>query len=314
MENTNTENINELNKTTHISKKKWKNIIMDNIKSITFFTLLFVIWFSLTYWQTPTEWHSAPHIPKIQWEQVSGYISNTVVTTGLFFIIVLIVSILWNRALKRHKKSRLKQFFLSFIGYFDKYLIESFWSKTFARNYFALVVWIFSIIFFWNLLWLVIDWLWASISPEIVLHYMRPMHSDLNTTAVLWAITVVMFLWIGIKTHWFTSTAKSYCFNFTWDNIMSRIINVFVWWLHMIWLPSTLASLSLRLFWNIFAWIVLIWVISFLWKMMSEKLLEAWLLLSIPFWFFEIFVAFVQAVVFAWLMIAYFKQAGEEHH
>jgi F0F1-type ATP synthase membrane subunit a len=36
--------------------------------------------------------------------------------------------------------------------------------------------------------------------------------------------------------------------------------------------------------------------------------------LSVPFWFFEVFVALIQAVVFTWLMIAYFKQASEEHH
>lgn len=260
-----------------------------------------------------TEAHIGPHIPKIQWEQVSWYISNTVLTTFLFAIIVLIVSIFWNKALKSNKKSRLKQFLLSFLGYFDQYLIDSFWNKKFARNYYALVVGIFSIIFFWNLFGLAIDWLGASISPTILV-YLRPMHSDLNTTVVLWALTVFMFLWIGIKTHWFTSTAKSYCFNFTWENLMAKIINVFVGWLHLIWLPATLASLSLRLFWNIFAWIVLIWVITFLGWMMSEKVFEVGKFLSIPFWFFEFFVAFVQAVVFAGLIIAYFKQASEEHH
>lgn len=260
-----------------------------------------------------TEAHIWPHIPKIQWEQVSWYISNTVVTTFAFFIIVLIVSILWNRALKSDKPSRLKQFFLNFLGYFDTYLIEAFWDKKFARNYYALVVGIFSIIFFWNLFWLAIDWLGMSVSPTVI-EYFRPMHSDLNTTVVLWAVTVFMFLWIGIKTHWFTSTAKAYCFNFTGESIMSKFINVFVWWLHLIGLPATLASLSLRLFWNIFAGIVLIWVITFLGWMMSEAVFGAWKIVSLPFWFFEFFVAFVQAVVFAWLIIAYFKQASEEHH
>lgn len=36
-------------------------------------------------------------------------------------------------------------------------------------------------------------------------------------------------------------------------------------------------------------------------------------LLTIPFWFFELFVAFVQAAVFSMLMIALFKQAHEAH-
>ncbi len=263
--------------------------------------------------ETHTEVHAGPHVPKIQWETVYWPISNTTITTFLFFVMVLIVSIFANKALKNNKKSKLKLFFLNFLKFFDGYLVDSFWNKKFARAHFPLIAWIFIIIFFWNLFWLVIDWLWASISPTI-LHYLRPMHSDLNTTLVLGSVTVFMFLLIAVKTHWFTSTAKWYCFNFTWENFMAKAINVFVGWLHLIGIPSTMASLSLRLFWNIFAWIVLIWVISFLWGLMTEKFLEVGKLLSIPFWFFELFVAFIQAVVFAGLMIAYFKQSAEEHH
>jgi len=40
---------------------------------------------------------------------------------------------------------------------------------------------------------------------------------------------------------------------------------------------------------------------------------EAGRLLVIPFWFFEVFVALIQAVVFAFLMIAYFKGSAEDH-
>jgi F0F1-type ATP synthase membrane subunit a len=47
---------------------------------------------------------------------------------------------------------------------------------------------------------------------------------------------------------------------------------------------------------------------------MSENLFEVGRLLTVPFWFFEVFVAFVQAIVFAGLMIAYFKQSIEGEH
>jgi len=40
---------------------------------------------------------------------------------------------------------------------------------------------------------------------------------------------------------------------------------------------------------------------------------EAGLFLTIPFWFFEVFVALVQAIVFAGLMIAYFSQSKHSH-
>ena len=263
---------------------------------------------------THSEQHIWPHIPKIQWETVVWFISNTSVATILFLFIVVIFSVFWNRALKKeNKESKLKLFILTSIKFFDKHLIDSFQDKKNARLYFPLVIWIFCIILFWNIFGLLIDWLWASISPNI-LHYLRPMHSDLNTTLVLAVITVVMFLSIWVKSNWGLRFTKWYLFNWSWKNAIEKIINVFVWWLHFIWIPSTLASLSLRLFWNIFAWVILIGVITYLWSLMSRDVFELWRLLSVPFWFFELFVALIQAIVFMWLMISYFKQAKEQSH
>jgi len=46
---------------------------------------------------------------------------------------------------------------------------------------------------------------------------------------------------------------------------------------------------------------------------MTEGLLQSGRLLSVPFWFFEFFVAFVQSVVFGALIISYINQAKETH-
>lgn len=259
------------------------------------------------------EIHQGPHIPAIQGESVYGFISNTTITTFIFLLIVCIVSFFANRAVKSDKKSRLKLFFLNFIHFFDSYLRESLWDKAFARKHFVLVVWIFSIVLFWNLLGLVVDWLGASISPTF-LEFMRPMNSDLNTTAVLALITVIMTLVVSVKSHGSFSTAKSYVFNFQGHNLIEKCVNVFVGWLHFIWLWATFASLSLRLFWNIFAWVVLLWVITYLWGLATVHFFELWKLLSLPFWFFEVWVALIQAIVFAGLMMAYFNSAKSSHH
>lgn len=260
-----------------------------------------------------TESHWWPHIPAIQWKQVVWPITNTTVATFLFLMIVVIVSIMGKKALSK-PSSKFKMALLNIIGFMDKNLSEWFGDKKFARSFFPLIAWIFIIILFWNLFWLIIDWVWASVSPTI-LEYIRPMHSDLNTTLVLWIITVISFLGISCKYVWSWKTIKSYLFNFTWEKFWDKLIWVLVWWLHLIWLPATVASLSLRLFGNIFAWIVLIWVISFLWGTATSSihLLEIWRFLSIPFWFFEVFVALIQAIVFAWLMVAYFSQNKSEH-
>ena len=259
----------------------------------------------------------APHIPTVSGEKIEGLgISNTNLTTMLFFFIILAVSLLANKALKSKKKSKLKTFFLTFVKFMDTEIRKSFWtsdkSKKIARGFFPLIVWIFLIIFLWNLFGLIIDWIWMSVNWNIF-HYLRPLNSDLNTTVALSVLVVLSFLYLWVRTHWGFQYAKWYLFNFKWKTFWDKCINVFVGWLHFIWLGSTLASLSLRLFGNIFAWVVLIWVISYLWVLMSNNLFEVGRFISLPFWFFELFVALIQALVFAGLTISYLAQAKEEH-
>jgi F0F1-type ATP synthase membrane subunit a len=146
------------------------------------------------------EAHVGPHIPLIQGEQVWGPISNVTVTTILVLIIVSVVAFMANKALKSDKKSRLKQFFLTFTKFFDDQLRDAFGDKAESRKYYGVVVGMFFIILFGNLLGLVIDWFGLSAVPSI-LYYLRPMHSDLNTTLVLSVITVVLLLATQVKSH-----------------------------------------------------------------------------------------------------------------
>lgn len=263
--------------------------------------------------ESHTEMHEWPHIPLIQGKQLGYGISTTTVTLILFSLFVLFISLIWNKLIKSDKKSKLKTWFLTFFKFFDDYLREAFGNKNMARKYFPVVVWIFVIVFVWNIFGLAIDWFNLAFPDLHLSDYLRPIHSDLNTTLVLAAITVVSFLAVWIKTHWINKILKWYFFNFSWANIWDKLVNVFVGWLHFIGVPATLASLSLRLFWNIFAWIVLISVITYLWAFMTENLFQSGRLFSIPFWFFEFFVAFVQSVVFGALIISYINQAKETH-
>lgn len=260
-----------------------------------------------------TQEHAGPHIPKIQWETVYGPISNTNITTFLFLLLVIIFAFFAKNALKK-EKSRLKTSILGVVWALDKNLRESFHEdKKFSRSAFPLIAGFFVIILFWNILWLVIDWLGSSISPNI-LQYLRPMNSDLNTTLVLALITVITFLGIAVKSSWVGGFTKWYLFNFSWDGLAEKCINVIVGWLHLLSVPATVASLSLRLFWNIFAWVILLGVITYLGVLMSSSFFEVGRLLSVPFWFFELLIAWIQAAVFYMLMISYFNQSKESHH
>lgn len=106
---------------------------------------------------------------------------------------------------------------------------------------------------------------------------------------------------------------KGYLFHFSGNNFIEKCINVFVGWLHLVSVPATVASLSLRLFGNIFAGVILVGVITFLGSLMSASFFEVGRFLAVPFWFFEVFVAFIQAAVFYMLMISYFNQQKEHH-
>lgn len=165
-----------------------------------------------------SEEHVGPHIPLIQGEQVWGPFSNVSITTIIFLIIVTIVSVAANRALKKNKKSKLKLFFLTFVKFFDDQLRDSFEDKTESRKYYTLIVGMFFIILFGNLFGLVIDWFGMSVLPGL-LTYLRPMHSDLNTTLVMSLITVVLLVGIQVKTHGAFHATKAYLWNFQGANL-----------------------------------------------------------------------------------------------
>ncbi len=180
-----------------------------------------------------TTQHHGPHIPLIQGEVVWGPISNVSITTFIFLIGVLFISLAAKKTLKSQKSSKLKLAVLTYVKFFDDQLRTAFGDKAESRKYFGLVVGMFTLIFFGNLLGLIIDWVGMSIAPG-VLSYMRPMHSDLNTTLVLSLITVVLMLTIQVRSHGALGAGKSYFLNFSGHNIGEKLINVFVGWLHFL--------------------------------------------------------------------------------
>jgi len=190
---------------------------------------------------------------------VYGPVSNTNITTGVFLVLVIIFTIFARLALKK-EKSLLKTALLNTVGLLDSHMTDSFGGdKKFARRFFSLLAGIFVIILFGNLFGLLIDW--AGAINENILHYLRPIHSDLNTTIVLAGITVLFFLGLSVKYGGLFGTLKGYLFNFSGNSIVEKCINVFVGWLHLLSIPSMWASLALRLFGNIFAGVVLIGII-----------------------------------------------------
>ena len=126
---------------------------------------------------------------------------------------------------------------------------------------------------------------------------LRAASADLNTTLALGLIAVIAMQIYGVKFLGWGGYLKKY-FNF------ANPINFFLGLLEIISEISRVVSFSFRLFGNIFAGEVLLLVIAFLVPV----------LVSFPFYIMEIFVGFVQALVFAMLVAVFLNIAVAEHH
>lgn len=124
---------------------------------------------------------------------------------------------------------------------------------------------------------------------------LRGAHADLNMTIALALISVGLTQYYGVK-----FAGLGYFKKFV--NFSSPIF-FFVGVLEIISELSKVMSFGFRLFGNIFAGEVLIAVISFLVPV----------ILPIPFYGLEIFVGFIQALVFSMLSLVYFNMASDKH-
>lgn len=119
--------------------------------------------------------------------------------------------------------------------------------------------------------------------------------ADLNTTIALGIISIFMVQFYGVQFLHLAYFAKY--FNFT------SPIMFFVGLLELISEMAKIISFAFRLFGNVFAGEVLISVIMYL----------VGLGVPIPFYGLEVFVGFIQALVFSMLSLVFFNMATQSH-
>lgn len=134
---------------------------------------------------------------------------------------------------------------------------------------------------------------------EVFIPFLRSANSDLNTTLALGLFAVVTVHVFAVITIGFKKHASKYLMNPLKHNIMSA-----VGILELFGEVSRIISFSFRLFGNIFAGEVLLVVITGLVAFGAP----------VPFYFLELFVGFVQALVFAMLTLVFLTLATEEQH
>lgn len=127
-----------------------------------------------------------------------------------------------------------------------------------------------------------------SVDGQTFVPYLRSINSDLNTTAALAIVSLIVTHYLAIK------------YLGIWQYLAKFIsvnpIFLFVGILELIGEATKIVSLSFRLFGNIFAGEVLL-------TTASTKLFA--FIIPIPFYFLEILVGFVQALIFAMLTLVF---------
>lgn len=215
---------------------------------------------------------------------------NFEITNTLIISLMMILPLLFfSKTLSSRLKlipSRWQNFFEVLIEKILGFMENVLESKEKARKFFPLIATIFIIIILSN---------WLEVLPGLGSILLRSPSSDLNFTLAIAVSTVISIQLFGIAGLGFFRYAKRFI-NF------SSPLKFFVGLLELIGEAAKIVSFSFRLFGNIFAGEVLLIVVYFL----------APYVLPLPFMFLEIFVGFIQALVFSMLTLVFLKIATVE--
>lgn len=230
----------------------------------------------------------------------SFIITNSLILSFVVLIFFLLSAIIYEKNSKLKAKSNF-YYFVNFLlkavyGLFEGVLKE----KTLI--FFPLLISFFLFILLNN---------WFGLLPFVgsllikikehgeIFHFpiFRGNNADLNTTFAIAIVSVVMIQIYGIKFLGFKGYMKKFI-------NLTNPINFALGLLEIISEFSRILSFSFRLFGNIFAGEVLVTIVAFLVPV----------LVSFPFIILEVFVGFIQALVFSMLTAVFINGAIAKHH
>jgi len=232
-------------------------------------------------------------------------ITNSLLVTFFISIIMIIGALILRKKLKSEKPNGFQNIIeMVFEGLLD--LVDSVTgNREQTRKFFPLVATIFIFVILIN---------WIEIVPglgtvgmeqihhgeKILVPFIRSASADLNFTLMLALVAVITAQFMGIS----ALGIKKYAGKFLISPFKKPyFIGTFVGVLEIISEFAKIISFSFRLFGNIFAGEVLLTVMLMLIP----------LFVPLPFLFLEIFVGFIQALVFAMLTLVFMKMATEAH-
>lgn len=251
-------------------------------------------------------------------------VTNTLFCTWLV-VLALLVLVLFIRS-KKHQQQIPHGFqnMMEWVVESLQSLVEGVSGKEKGRRFFPLVATLFIFIFLGNLMdvfpgidtigtvngavhpqtFLGINFLFGADSNKLIAWF-RPPTTDLNLNFAMALVVVVVcqvlgFAWLGAGTH----LGKYFKFKGLFTKGVSGVIEFFVGLIEIVTELSRLLSFAFRLFGNIFAGSAVLAVFGLLTIGIAN------FLVFIPL---EIFVAFVQALVFAMLTLVFLEMASTAH-
>ncbi|MDD2891506.1 MAG: F0F1 ATP synthase subunit A [Candidatus Gracilibacteria bacterium] len=257
---------------------------------------------------TTSEVHAGPHIPTLKGEPVFGFVTTTLLSMWIFMAVLFTMVFFVNRSIRLGRFGRFRLFFQELVRFMREGFNSVLDNEDFAKRNFFIIATVAVFIIFANIFGLTLEIIGAFLPG--VIHYVRPITSDLSTTLVLALFTIGLAQFYHTRTKGAWVHFRGYICNFTGPHIGAKFGNMLFGWLHIISELSRILSLSFRLFGNIFAGIILISVITFL----SAEFLKFPIFGPVPFFLYEIFVALFQGFIFTLLMLVYFKESQEVHH
>jgi len=248
-------------------------------------------------------------------------ITNSYITSLIVIIITFFIVVYYNKQLTAQKKSGffyILHFFINAIYNLFKSVVGSkiklffpilfsFFFYILLQNWFGLMPGVGSILIKPQEKASVIHIAESEIIHEqaiseekhdpLLIPLFRANNADLNTTIGLALIAMILVQYYGILNLGLFVYLKKF-FNF------SNPINFFTGILEIISEFSKVISFAFRLFGNIFAGEVLLIIIAFLIP----------IIVPVPFFFLEIFVGFIQALVFSMLTAVFLQLATQKQH
>ncbi len=231
-------------------------------------------------------------------------ITNTLLMSWIAMAILILISVFSSRKLRLIPKG-LQNFLESIIELILDFIAQITGDRKQAEKFFPLVTTIFIFVLLSNWLGLVpgvgtigfFEVAHAEEGGRLFVPFFRSTNSDLNMTLALAIISVIATQIFGIITIGFFKHFSRYISfknpGLTFAGILEGIAEV-----------VKILSFSFRLFGNIFAGEVLLVVTAFLVPFIAP----------LPFMFLELFVGFIQALIFSMLTLVFLQIATSEVH